>query len=113
MSLGIGAHQFRFFDRVAFYCVFQLVASRAGFESKLGTQSKEPDKVSVSPRGRAWSHVADFPGIILALHSKTCDFECARLIGPDVVDMGRAVIKQPMRESIWYQGIRIMNDQGE
>ena len=113
MSLRIGSHQFRFFDGVAFYRVFQLVASRAGTESKLGTQSKEPDKVSVSPRGRAWSYVADFPGIILALNSETRDFRRARLIGPDVVDMRRDVIKHPMRESISYRRIRIMNDQGE
>jgi hypothetical protein len=113
MRLRVGSHQFRFFDRMAFYRVFQLVASRAGTESKLGTQSKEPDKVSVSPRGRAWSHVADFPSIIFALNSQTCDSRYARLIGPDVVDMRRDVIKHPMRESIPYRGIRIMNDQGE
>jgi hypothetical protein len=77
---------FRFFDCVAFYRVFQLVASRARTESKLGTQSKKPHKVSVSPRRRAWSHVADFSRIILALNSQTCDFRCPRLIGTDVVD---------------------------
>ena len=113
MSLRTGSHQFRFFDGVTFYRVFQLVPSRAGTESKLGTQSKKPDKVSVSPRGWAWSYVADFPSIILALNSETRDFRRPRLIGPDVVDMRMDVIKHPMRESIPHRGIRIMNDQGE
>ena len=95
MSLRIGSHQFRFFDRVAFDRVFQLVASRAGFESKLGTQSKEPDKVSVSPRGWAWSDVPDFPGMILALNSETRIFRRARSIGPDVVGSEKGCYKAP------------------
>lgn len=110
MNLRIGPHQFGFFDGMAFYRVFQLVPSRARTQPKFGTQRKESDKVSVSSGGRARSHVADFPGIILALNSQTRDFRSARLISPNVVDMRRDAIKDPMRESISNRGIWIMND---